>query len=85
MEQNIKSNVSFEDNGKTIGIFLEIVKKRNQLLETSKSENKLENLLNYRKYLSDIKFAAKKNLVTINSAKWFNGLTIYLVTLGYLI
>lgn len=63
-----------EDNAKTIGNFLEIVKKLNQLLETPKSENKLENLLNYLKYLSDIKFSEKENLVTINSAKWFNDL-----------
>nr|WP_016769778.1 hypothetical protein [Rickettsia sibirica] len=64
-----------EDNAKTIGNFLEIVKKLNQLLETPKSENKLENLLNYLNYiLSNIKFSEKENLVTLNSAKWFNDL-----------
>nr|WP_236682567.1 hypothetical protein [Rickettsia felis] len=63
-----------ENNAKTIGSFLETVKKLNQLLETPKLENKLENLLNYLKYLSDIKFSEKENLVTINSAKWFNDL-----------
>ncbi|MFV9891469.1 MAG: hypothetical protein AB8U54_06835, partial [Rickettsia conorii subsp. raoultii] len=63
-----------EDNAKTIGNFLETVKKLNQLLETPKSENKLENLLNYLKYLSNIKFSEKENLVTLNSAKWFNDL-----------
>ncbi|MCX4079166.1 hypothetical protein N7280_00575 [Rickettsia rhipicephali] len=40
----------------------------------SESENKLENLLNYLKYLSNIKFSEKENLVTLNSAKWFNDL-----------
>ncbi|ABV75645.1 hypothetical protein [Rickettsia rickettsii] len=63
-----------EDNAKTIGNFLKIVKKLNQPLETPKSENKLENLLNYLKYLSKIKFSKKENLVTLNSAKWFNDL-----------
>ncbi|HJD53890.1 MAG TPA: hypothetical protein LFW11_00575 [Rickettsia endosymbiont of Proechinophthirus fluctus] len=38
-----------EDNAKIIGNFLETVKKLNQPLETPKSENKLENLLNYLK------------------------------------
>ncbi|WP_392506914.1 hypothetical protein ACE5D9_05615 [Rickettsia sp. 2024-CO-Wats] len=61
-----------KDNANTIGNFLEIVKKLNQLLAITKSENKLENLLNYLKYLSNIKFSEKENLVTFNSAKWFN-------------
>ncbi|MFV9857720.1 hypothetical protein [Rickettsia sibirica] len=65
-----------EDNAKTIGNFLETVKKLNQLLETPKSENKLENLLNHLNYIYLTSNFPKKKI-------WLhlilqNGLTIYL-------